>query len=369
MAKRPRAVEGLVMDEVFWNEKAVLVTGHTGFKGSWLSIWLQQLGAKVSGFALEPPTSPSMFHAAQVSERLHRDIRGDVRDLDAVQSAVAEIQPEIVFHLAAQSLVRPSYADPVGTYASNVMGCVHVLEAVRRYESVRAVVVVTSDKCYQNNEWPWGYRENEPMGGHDPYSSSKGCAELVVAAYRSSYFEVDRSREFPLAVATARSGNVIGGGDWARDRLVPDLIRCIESAQALDVRSPTATRPWQHVLEPLSGYLTLAQALRLAGASVAGGWNFGPFGEDEKPVSWLVNRLSEFLGNEVSWNDDRGRHPHEAQSLKLDISKARAKLGWTPRWSLDRALHETATWYQAAREGKDMRAFSINQIKNYSAGI
>jgi CDP-glucose 4,6-dehydratase len=368
MAERPRSLEGLVMDRTFWNGKAVLVTGHTGFKGSWLSTWLQDLEAQVSGLALEPPTSPSMFHIAHVAERLHRDVRADIRDLEAVQGAVAEIQPEIIFHLAAQSLVRPSYTDPVGTYASNVMGCVHVMEAARRCKSVRAVVVVTSDKCYHNNEWPWAYRETDPMGGHDPYSSSKGCAELVVAAYRASYFDVDQSRELPLAVATARAGNVIGGGDWARDRLIPDLIRCIESAQVLQVRSPSATRPWQHVLEPLSGYLMLAEALSSAGTSAVGGWNFGPVPEDEKPVAWLVNRLSELLGNTMPWADDKAQHPHEAQSLKLDISKTRAKLRWAPRWSLDRALQETASWYRAAQESEDMRGFSINQIHDYTAG-
>ncbi len=348
-----------------WRGKRVLVTGHTGFKGSWLSLWLQQLGADVSGFALDPPSTPSLFDLAQVAEGM-TSTRGDVRDLDRLQKVFNEHRPQVVFHLAAQSLVRPSYENPVDTYATNVMGTVHVLEASRRTEGVEAVVVVTSDKCYENREWLWPYRENEAMGGHDPYSNSKGCAELVTSAYRRSFFA-----EGP-AVASARAGNVIGGGDWARDRLIPDLVRGMVDEDAIHIRSPQAIRPWQHVLEALSGYLVLTERLIEFGADYAEGWNFGPDDRDARPVGWIVERLAAHwqraMEEEVQWSVDPGPHPHEAHLLKLDSSKAHHRLGWRPRLSLDTCLEWIVEWTRAYRLGGDLRALCEAQIQRYASG-
>ena len=349
----------------FWRGKKVLLTGHTGFKGSWLSLWLQQLGAEVHGLALAPPTQPSLFEVARVGQRM-TETRGDIRDFDTVQACMAGFAPHIVIHMAAQSLVRPSYSDPVATYATNVMGTVHVLEAARRCGSVRALVNVTTDKCYENREWVWGYREDEAMGGHDPYSSSKGCAELATAAYRRSFVGAAGNG---LAVASARAGNVIGGGDWATDRLVPDTLRAFERGEAVVLRNPHATRPWQHVLEPLSGYLLLAQRLFEDGQAYAEGWNFGPRDEDAQPVQTIVQRLATDWGAGARWQVDAGEHPHEAHWLKLDISKARARLGWQPRWTLAQALGHITTWHRAWRAGHDMQALCLQQIQNHEQAL
>jgi len=351
------------MDGNFWHGKKVLITGHTGFKGSWLSLWLQSLGASISGYAL-PPTRPSLFELARAGEGLHSHI-GDVRDLEHLQRVLAEEQSEVVFHLAAQPLVRYSYVNPVETYATNVMGTVHLLEAVRQSDNVRAVVIITSDKCYDNREWVWGYRESDPMGGHDPYSNSKGCAELVTAAYRVAFFNPAVSEHHGVAVASARAGNVIGGGDWSEDRLIPDVIRAFLDKQPVVIRHPHAIRPWQHVLEPLNGYLWLAQKLWQEGSAWAEAWNFGPNDEDAKPVEWVVERMSKLWGEGASWRLDDRSHPHEAHYLKLDISKARLRLGWQPRRNLESALKDTVDWYRAYQRKQDMREVALAQISAY----
>jgi CDP-glucose 4,6-dehydratase len=352
------------MNPSFWRQKRVFLTGHTGFKGGWLSLWLQNLGAEVTGYSLKPPTTPNLFEVAGVASRM-RSLIGDVRDSESIAKAVAESRPEIVIHMAAQPLVRYSYANPIETYATNVMGLVHLLEAVRRTPSVRAVVNVTSDKCYENKEWIWGYRENEPMGGYDPYSNSKGCAELVTSAYRSSYFNPDKYSEHGVAVASARAGNVIGGGDWALDRLVPDVMRAIKLGEAVLVRSPLAIRPWQHVLEPLSGYLALAERLYVEGPAFAEGWNLGPPESDARPVQWIVERLTALWGEGASWERDAKPQPHEATYLKLDCTKAAARIGWRPRWSLEHALGRIVTWHKAYSASEDMRAVTLSQITEY----
>jgi CDP-glucose 4,6-dehydratase len=357
-----------MIDGNFWHGKRVFVTGHTGFKGSWLSLWLHSLGAEVHGYALEPPTDPSLFDLAGVGELVHSTI-ADVRDLGALQAAMAAARPEIVIHMAAQPLVRDSYRIPVETYAVNVMGTVNLLDAVRGCPTVRAVVNVTTDKCYENREWAWGYRENEPMGGYDPYSSSKGCSELVTAAYRSSFFNAQQCNgstpQHGAAVASARAGNVIGGGDWAADRLIPDCIRAILAGAPVAIRNPHAIRPWQHVLEPLSGYLLLAQRLCEQGPRYASGWNFGPADDDARPVGWIVERLCTAWGDGASFQLDGGEHPHEAHYLKLDCSKARAELGWRPRWSLEKALDLIVDWTRAYRDGNGLREVCLRQIEEY----
>ena len=350
----------------FWRGKRVFLTGHTGFKGSWLALWLQQLGAEVVGYALEAPTQPSLFDAAQVSKDM-ASIVGDVRDLEHLQQAMAEAQPDIALHLAAQPLVRYSYQHPVETYATNVMGTVNFLEAVRHTPSVRVAVVITSDKCYENREWEWGYRENEAMGGHDPYSNSKGCAELVTAAYRSSFFAPETYGIHQVAVASVRAGNVIGGGDWALDRLIPDMIKAFHQGQPVMIRNPHAIRPRQHVLEPLSGYLLLAENLWNSGPEFVGGWNFGPHDEDAKPVSWIVERLTALWSNGATWQLDGGSHPHEANYLKLDCSKAKLRLGWEPRLTLADTLEWVVEFYQGYYNGQSARAIADAQIQRYQA--
>lgn len=362
MGQRSGSVEGLDVTPAFWSGRRVLVTGHTGFKGGWLSLWLQQLGAEVTGYALAPPTWPSLFEAARVGAGMH-SVLGDVRDFDALHTTLAEFRPEIVFHLAAQPLVALSYQRPVDTYASNVLGTVHLLEAVRQIGGVRAVVNVTSDKCYANREWVWGYRENESMGGDDPYSSSKGCAELVTSAYRTSFFSPTDYARHGVALASARAGNVIGGGDWAAHRLIPDLIRAFQAGRPASIRCPEAVRPWQHVLEPLSGYLQLAERLHIEGTTFAEGWNFGSAEADARPVHWLVERLAALWGPGASWALDAGPHPHEAHCLKLDCAKARTRLGWKPRWNLEEALAKTVEWYQA---DADWRQATLSQIAEFS---
>ena len=345
----------------FWRGKRVLLTGHTGFKGGWLSLWLQSLGATLRGVSLPAPTDPSLFNVARIADGMDHQV-ADIRDFAAVQAQLDAFKPEIVIHMAAQPLVRLSYQEPVETYATNVMGTVHVLEAARRTGSVKAIVNITTDKCYENREWVWGYREDEPMGGHDPYSSSKGCAELVSSAYRKSFL-----KDGGIALATARAGNVIGGGDWALDRLMPDILRALEKREPVQIRNPHATRPWQHVLEPLSGYLLLAERLYAHGQTDAEGWNFGPREEDARPVQWIVENLCSTWGDGASWVLQPGDHPHEASYLKLDISKAHQRLHWVPRWSLENALTRITEWHQAWLAGRDMRALCLHQISQYQA--
>lgn len=354
-----------MVEPSFWFNKVVLLTGHTGFKGSWLSLWLQSMGAKVIGYALAAPTHPSLFAVANVAEGMTH-IESDIRDFTALSSVFKKYQPEIVIHMAAQALVRYSYSNPIETYSTNVMGTVNLLEAARLTNSVRAIVNVTSDKCYENREWAWGYRENEPMGGYDPYSNSKGCAELVASAYRSSYFNPDKFTDHGVALASARAGNVIGGGDWAEDRLIPDIIRALTQGKPVSIRNPHAIRPWQHVLEPLSGYLMLAQKLFEGGAAYGEGWNFGPNDQDAKPVSWIVDHLTRAWGDGASWLMDNGVHPHEAHYLKLDCSKAKSRLGWHPKWHLKDALSEIIDWHHSYRDGRNMRDFTLDQIQQYA---
>lgn len=352
-------------DAQFWKGKSVLLTGHTGFKGSWLCLWLSRMGAQITGYALDPPTDPSLFELARVDELVDSRI-ADVRDAECLAQTMADVQPEIVLHMAAQPLVRDSYRIPVETYAVNVMGTVHLLEAVRSCPGVRAVVNVTTDKCYENREWVWGYRENEPMGGYDPYSSSKGCSELVTAAYRQSFFNPQQHAQHGAAIATARAGNVIGGGDWAGDRLIPDIIRAILAGDPVRIRNPHAIRPWQHVLEPLSGYLALAQKLYEDGAHYAEGWNFGPAEGDAWPVERIVQRLCRQWGAGAGYEIDEGDHPHEAHYLKLDCSKARSGLGWHPRWRLEKALDSIVEWTQRYRSGEDLQKVCLEQIAEYT---
>lgn len=350
-----------ITNSTFWQGKRVLLTGHTGFKGSWLSLWLQSMNATLRGVALPPPTEPALFEVARVAEGMENRI-ADIRDFAEVRAQFAEFQPEIVIHMAAQPLVRLSYQQPIATYATNVMGTVHVLEAARQAGSVKAIVNITTDKCYENREWFWGYREDEPMGGHDPYSNSKGCAELVSSAYRKSFL-----KEAGIAMATARAGNVIGGGDWALDRLLPDILRALQEKHPVLIRNPHAIRPWQHVLEPLSGYLLLAERLYNQGQAYAEGWNFGPQDEDARPVQWIVEHLCESWGDGASWSLQPGDHPHEASFLKLDISKARQRLQWAPRWSLETALARITEWHRAWLQGQDMQAVCLQQISQYRA--
>ena len=350
---------GMVNSE-FWKGKKVFITGHTGFKGSWLSIWLNSMGAILTGYALVPNTKPNFFDAALVADDME-SIVGDVRDLDKLTQAMSGFAPDIVIHMAAQPLVRLSYKNPVDTYSTNVMGTVNLLEAVRSVASVKAVVNVTTDKCYENKEWIWGYREDEPMGGHDPYSNSKGCSELVTAAYRSSFFNGSGSAN----IASGRAGNVIGGGDWAEDRLIPDFFRSFENNESVVIRNPSATRPWQHVLEPLSGYLVLAEQLYLNGDRYAQAWNFGPEDDDVKPVSSIIEYLVDRWGDGARWVHDVSLQPHEAQLLKLDISKAKQFLGWQPRWSLFRTLDSIVEWQKVWLSGGDLKAVTLKQIRQF----
>ncbi len=353
-----------------WNGRRVFLTGHTGFKGGWLALWLTQLGATVRGYALDPSTEPSLFHAARVGDVIE-DVRGDIRDAARLDSSMREFRPEVVFHLAAQPLVRCSYDDPIGTYETNVIGTARVLDAVRRTPSICAVVAVTTDKCYENKEWVWPYRETDPLGGHDPYSSSKACAEIVIAGFRQSYFPVDRITEHGVGVATARAGNVIGGGDWSRDRLIPDLIRGFLSGNSVPIRNPNAIRPWQHVLEPLHGYIRLAEKLLARGAEAAQfatAYNFGPNEMDARPVSWIAERMTDLWGDGASWTLDDDRGPHEANYLRLDSSKARRDLAWTPRLRLETALERIVQWYRVWQSSPDfVHHFTQSQIAQYQS--
>lgn len=352
----------------FWRNRRVLVTGHTGFKGSWLVLWLRRLGAKVHGYSLPPPTTPALFDAIE-GRTLVTHAHGDVRDLEHLRHEMAAASPEIVFHLAAQPLVRESYASPVATFDVNVMGTVNVLESVRDRDDVRAVICVTTDKCYENREWAWGYRENDRLGGHDPYSASKACAELAAAAYRRSFF--DGHADGPL-VATVRAGNVIGGGDWSVDRLVPDAIRAFCAGRPLELRNPAATRPWQHVLEPLSGYLQLAERATAGEPQWAGAWNFGPLDENVVTVGEVAARLAEAWGDGATWRAVGGSAdaPHEAGLLKLDTSMARTRLRWAPRWDLRRTIGESVAWYRAFQRGESaltLRDLMLTQIDAFEA--
>jgi CDP-glucose 4,6-dehydratase len=359
MGFRPRTLENLVMNPDFWRGKRVLLTGHTGFKGAWLSLWLDAMGAEVVGYALAPPEEDHIFVAAEVGNCV-TSITDDIRNLAALKSTFVTHRPEIVLHLAAQALVRESYRRPVDTYATNVIGTVNVLEAVRSSQHVRVVIIVTSDKCYENDGSNIAFRESAPMGGHDPYSSSKGCAELVTAAYRASFLS-----DAGIGVATARAGNVIGGGDSATDRLLPDAIRALRQSETLVVRNPTSVRPWQHVLEPLSGYLTLAEALWNDPLRFSEGWNFGPPLEDAKTVQWVTERLFQLWGVSQSWRIDQAAQVHEASYLMLESEKARTLLSWQPRWSLERALLSIVEWYRARDQHHSMRLTTLNQIASF----
>ena len=352
----------VVIDPGFWRERRVLLTGHTGFKGAWLALWLQALGAHVTGFSVSGVSEPCLYELARVGEGME-SIEGDVCDAAAVAAAVAAAQPEVVLHLAAQSLVRRSFSQPRETFQTNVMGTVNVLDAVRLHgDGVGAVVNITSDKCYENREWEWGYREDDPMGGHDPYSSSKGCAELVTGAFRRSFFNPAGEGSHGAKIASARAGNVIGGGDWGQDRLLPDIMRAALAGEPVRVRNPQSIRPWQHVLNPLSGYLLLAQAL-WDSPEHASAWNFGPPEDDARPVGWIVQRIGELWGEELQWELDEGPHPHEARYLKLDSSRARSLLGWRPLVGIERGLQSIVEWYRELRGGADMRSVTLSQIE------
>ncbi len=359
------ALEGVAMNPAFWRGRRVFLTGHTGFKGGWLAIWLADMGAEITGYALPAEGWQSLFAQAGVARGME-SVMGDVRDLPALQSAMQGANPEVVLHLAAQALVRASYVDPVNTFSTNVIGTVNVLEAVRHCPGVRSVVSVTTDKCYENQEWLWGYRENEPLGGHDPYSSSKACAELVTSAYRKSFFARSDAPQGTTAVASARAGNVIGGGDYAADRLLPDVLAAFARGDSVAVRSPHAIRPWQHVLEPLRGYLTLAERLFNEGQPVAQAWNFGPRTEDAREVQWIVEYLARMWGEGARWHLDQGEHPHEAHYLRLDTSKAQQLLQWHSRLSLANALEWVVQWHRDVASGQPARDVTLRQIQEYS---
>ncbi len=353
------------VNDKFWKGKKVLITGHTGFKGGWLSLWLQYLGANVVGYSLEPAAKPSLYDEALVYENMV-SIHDDIRNIEKLKSVFSKYKPEIVFHLAAQPLVLPSYENPSETYEVNVMGTLNVLEAIRECDSVKAGVFITSDKCYENKEWVWGYRENDPMGGYDPYSSSKGCAELLIASYRSSFFSQNKINQNNVAIASARAGNVIGGGDWGENRLVPDLIKAFSNKNEAVIRNPDAVRPWQHVLEPLAGYLVLAENLISDNDnSFTGAWNFGPDQADAQPVKWVADKIVNCWPSEANWKIDERHYPHEANYLKLDCSKAMSRLNWLPKWDLDETITKVVDWYSAFNNKKDVKEVCLKQIKEY----
>lgn len=353
-----------MLDKSFWKNKKILITGHTGFKGSWLCLWLKMLGANVNGYALKPPTDPSLYDLCKIDEMITSYI-GDIRDLDYLTEVFQKVQPEIVIHMAAQPIVMESYKNPVETYQINVMGTVNLLEAVRKFGRVKSVVNVTTDKCYENKEWYWGYRENEPMGGYDPYSNSKGCSELVTSSYRNSFFNVKDYKTHGVALASARAGNVIGGGDWASDRLIPDCVKALQNGDGILIRSPYSLRPWQHVLEPLSGYLLLAQRLYEDGPKYAEGWNFGPEDKDVKTVEWIVQKMCSLWDENASYEVSEGEHLHEAKYLKLDCSKAKNELNWIPKWNLEQAIIKIIEWSKANIAHENMRDICIKQIEEY----
>ncbi|HQU82113.1 MAG TPA: CDP-glucose 4,6-dehydratase [Pyrinomonadaceae bacterium] len=343
----------------FWQGKKVLITGHTGFKGSWLAFWLNKLGAEVCGFSLAPETSPNLFENLEIENKIRSNF-GDIRDLPSFEKVISEFQPEIVLHLAAQSLVRRSYREPVETYTTNVIGTINILEAVRKTESVKSVVIITTDKVYENKEWLWAYRENERLGGFDPYSNSKACAELAVSSYRNSFFA-----ESDCLIATARAGNVIGGGDWSEDRLLPDVFRSLIFGEKLEIRNPASIRPWQHVLEPLAGYLKLAEKLYNGERSFAESWNFGSEDADAKPVGWILEKIKNIWSGDVNWEISQAKQPHEAKLLKLDSTKAKTELGWLPKLNLDEAINLTAEWYRGFKDKKDLIELTEKQVDFY----
>jgi CDP-glucose 4,6-dehydratase len=352
------------MNPTFWRGKRVLITGHTGFKGSWLSLWLASLGAHVTGYALGPISSPSLFNLANINSALV-NVEADIRNLEQLRKSLAENQPEIIFHLAAQSLVRTSYEDPLLTYETNVMGTANLLESIRGLKLPCSVVNVTTDKCYENKEWYWGYREVDPLGGFDPYSNSKACSELVTASYRSSFFHPSKYEKHKVALATARAGNVIGGGDWAKDRLIPDVLKALEDSQTLEIRSPNSVRPWQHVFEPLNGYLMLAEQLHTNGPEFSKAWNFGPNEQDTYTVADVAIKVSQLWGKQNAWRAASGEHPHEANYIKLDASLARNELGWSPVLCIDKSLKLIVDWEKARLNNVDVRVTSLKQIKDY----
>jgi CDP-glucose 4,6-dehydratase len=359
-----RTLEALVMSSQFWRGKRVFLTGHTGFKGGWAAIWLKMWGAEVCGYSLAPSTDPSLFEIAGVADGI-QSVIADIRDFERLRSEVVRFKPDLVIHVAAQSLVRYSYDAPIETYATNVMGTVNLFEAVRAAGSARVIINVTSDKCYENREWIWGYRENEPMGGHDPYSSSKGCSELVTSTYQKCFFNDHGG----AVLASCRAGNVVGGGDWSTDRLIPDIVRAYLNDEVVEIRNPDAVRPWQHVLEPMGGYLHLAERLWDEGHRLAGGWNFGPDQDSARPVREVVEILGRCWDSPRSWKDcSDPNSPHEARFLFLDIAKARIGLGWKPRWTLQEALGATAAWYQAVSAGEDPRRLTERQIEGFLSG-
>jgi len=352
-------MEGLGMNPSFWNGKKVFLTGHTGFKGGWIAHWLYELGASVHGYSLELPTRPNFFTETNLRNRLAQSTNGDIRDLAALTNALKKSKPDIIIHMAAQPLVRESFSIPVETFASNVMGTVNLLEAARQVGTAKAIINITTDKCYENKEWLWPYRENDRLGGNDPYSASKACAEIAATAYRNSFLA-----DANILLASVRAGNVIGGGDWATDRLIPDFLRALDAGETLKIRSPNAIRPWQHVLEPLSGYLLLAEKLYTEGSAYAEAWNFGPNEEDAKSVGWIVKQLCAQIPD-TRWDTENAKQPHEAGLLKLDSSKAKARLDWAPRWNLETALDKTTEWHQAWRNHQDMAAITTQQIQAY----
>jgi CDP-glucose 4,6-dehydratase len=352
-------MEGLEMNRGFWKKKTVFLTGHTGFKGGWIAHCLHELGASVHGYSLEPPTQPNFFTETQLQKILANSTIGDIRDIEVLTSALKIAKPNIIIHMAAQPLVRKSYNIPVETFATNVMGTINVLEAARQVDTTKAIINVTTDKCYENKDWYWPYRENDRLGGHDPYSASKACAEMAAAAYQKSFLA-----DVNIHLASVRAGNVIGGGDWAIDRLIPDFFKGLDAGKTMTVRSPNAVRPWQHVLEPLWGYLLLAEKLYTEGKAFAEAWNFGPEESDAKPVSWIVEQLC-MSNSQAKWQIENIKQPHESDLLKLDINKAKARLGWTPRWNLKTALNKTIEWHQAWQKKDDMAAITSAQIQAY----
>ena len=353
------------METAFWKNKRVFITGHTGFKGSWLCLMLHAFGAKVTGYAQRPPTDPNLFEICSVRS-IAKTVISDIRDIKTLKKSLISASPEIVIHLAAQPLVRESYANPLETYSTNVMGTANILEEIRNCKGVRAVVIVTSDKCYENKEWIWSYREHEPLGGFDPYSSSKACSEMVAVAYRNSFFNPDAYRNHKVALASARAGNVIGGGDWAKDRLIPDCIRAVMNRKKIVIRNPGAVRPWQHVFEPLTGYLMLAEKLYEKGPLFGEAWNFGPNDDDTKPVAWIAKKISGKFGAALALQRTSERNGgYEASTLRLDSTKAQQVLGWHPKWDLEKAVDSTMNWYKAYMDGQNMRKICDQQIEEY----
>ncbi len=352
-------MENMEINSSFWRGRSVFLTGHTGFKGGWLALWLSEMGAKVYGYSFEAPTNPNFFNIVNLGNKIQNSVIGDIRNLTKLTNSMQIASPSVVFHMAAQPLVRQSYNDPIETFTTNLIGTINVFEAARKIDTIEAIVNITTDKCYENKEQNQPYQETDRLGGYDPYSSSKACSEIATSAYRNSFLS-----KSGIKLASARAGNVIGGGDWAADRLIPDFFRSIDKNETLLIRSPQAVRPWQHVLDPLSGYLMLAEKLVFNASDYAEAWNFGPEMSGAQTVSWVLNRLSEKFIN-TDWQIETTEQQHEASLLKLDITKAKSKLGWKPRWSLETAIDKTVLWYQSFKEKKNMEEYSLKQIENY----